>query len=83
VSEARTYRPEIVLLDIGLPEMSGYDVCRALRAQPGGRDVAIVAVTGLGQDADRARARDAGFSAHLVKPVSYAQIVDLITSLAV
>jgi len=81
VNRARTYKPQIVLLDIGLPEMSGYEICRQLRAQPGGRDVAIVAVTGWGQDADRQRTRDAGFSDHIVKPVSYAELLELLARL--
>jgi CheY-like chemotaxis protein len=61
--------PDILLLDIGLPGMSGYDVAQALRALPEGRAMRIIALTGYGQDADRERSRAAGFDAHLVKPV--------------
>ena len=62
-------RPDVVLLDIGLPGMSGYEVCRAIREVPWGRDIVLVAVTGWGQEDDRVRSREAGFDAHIVKPV--------------
>ncbi|HEU4438068.1 MAG TPA: CHASE3 domain-containing protein [Methylomirabilota bacterium] len=62
-------RPEVVLLDLGLPGMSGYDVARHLRAQPENRDLRLVALTGYGTDADRVKTRAAGFDVHLAKPV--------------
>ena len=52
---AASFRPEIVLLDIGMPKMSGYEVCRRMREQPGGKDVVIVAITGWGQEEDKRR----------------------------
>ncbi|HVL55102.1 MAG TPA: response regulator, partial [Burkholderiaceae bacterium] len=58
-----------VVLDIGLPGINGYDVARQLRQHPALGAVALVALTGYGQDADRSRARDAGFDHHLTKPV--------------
>ena len=61
--------PQVVLLDIGLPGMDGYEVARRLRAAPETRGALLVAVTGYGQEGDRARAREAGFDHHLVKPV--------------
>ena len=64
----RAYQPEIVLLDIGLPKMDGYEVARRLRAQEGTRRALLVALTGYGQEEDRRRAAEAGFDAHLVKP---------------
>jgi CheY-like chemotaxis protein len=64
---ARSYRPHVVLLDIGLPGMDGYAVARTLRGEFG-RDMRLVAVTGYGQDEDRRKALAAGFDAHLVKP---------------
>jgi len=67
---ARVRSPEIVLLDIGLPGLSGYDVVRQLREDPRTRGATIVAVTGYGQEADRLRALEAGFDQHLVKPVA-------------
>jgi CheY-like chemotaxis protein/anti-sigma regulatory factor (Ser/Thr protein kinase) len=61
--------PEVVFLDLGLPGMSGYDVARQLRAQPQTRDLRLVALTGYGTEADRAKSRAAGFDVHLAKPV--------------
>jgi PAS domain S-box-containing protein len=66
---APEFKPEVVLLDIGLPEMDGYEVARRLRAQNGTHRMRLVAVTGYGQPADRRRARAAGFDEHMVKPV--------------
>ncbi|MET0505000.1 MAG: response regulator [Luteibacter sp.] len=69
VEAALGFRPHVVLLDVGMPSMSGYDVCRALRRNAELRDMAIVAQTGWGQDADKAATAEAGFDYHLVKPV--------------
>jgi two-component system CheB/CheR fusion protein len=69
IEEARRFRPEIVLCDIGLPHgMDGYDVARALRADPDLSGVCLIALTGYGQDEDRRRSQEAGFDAHLTKP---------------
>ncbi len=62
-------RPDVVLLDIGLPGMSGYEVAQHLRAQPSFRDLTVIAMTGYGQDEDRRRSRAAGFDLHLTKPL--------------
>ncbi len=64
---AESFRPEVALLDIGLPVMDGYELARRLRSQNGA--VRLIAVTGYGQESDRARSRAAGFDAHMVKPV--------------
>jgi two-component system CheB/CheR fusion protein len=77
---AREFRPEIVLLDIGLPGMSGYDVARALRARPENRGVVLAAVTGYGQEEDRRQAREAGFDCHLTKPLAPNALTAFITS---
>jgi CheY-like chemotaxis protein len=61
--------PAVVLLDIGMPGMDGYEVARRLRCQPESRDVVLVAVTGYGEEEDRQRAREAGFNYHMTKPV--------------
>lgn len=75
---AAEQHPEVVLLDIGMPEMNGYEVAAALRAIPGMDGVALVAVTGYGTEEDRRRARDAGFDAHLVKPVDPEEVRQLL-----
>src|SRR5205085_2837276 len=66
---AAAFRPEIALLDIGLPGMTGYELARAMRAQPENRDTVLIAVTGYGQEEDRRMSHNAGFDRHLVKPV--------------
>ncbi len=77
---ARSYRPEVVLLDIGLPQMDGYEVARRLRQQPWGRAVRLIALTGWGQEQDRQRAREAGLDEHLVKPVEPAALERLLAA---
>ncbi len=69
VEEAKAFRPNVILLDIGMPNMNGYEACRLIRAQDWGRGIRIVALTGWGQSEDRERSRAAGFDHHLVKPV--------------
>jgi PAS domain S-box-containing protein len=72
------FKPEVVLLDIGLPEMDGYEVARRLRAQNGRHRMRLVAVTGYGQPADRRRAHAAGFDEHMVKPVEPTALQDFL-----
>jgi CheY-like chemotaxis protein len=69
LASAVEFLPDVVLLDIGLPEMSGYDVAREIRRRPSLKDLVLVAITGFGQTADRTRAEQAGFDYHLLKPV--------------
>ena len=78
---AQRFRPEVVLLDIGLPRMNGYDVCRRIREQPWGSDMILIALTGWGQAEDKRRAQDAGFDEHMVKPVDHATLMKLLASL--
>jgi PAS domain S-box-containing protein len=78
--EAALHTPDAVLLDIGLPGMSGYDVCRELRRQPWGARAVILAMTGWGQQEDRRRSSEAGFDAHLVKPVEHETLLDALAS---
>jgi CheY-like chemotaxis protein len=75
LQRAEAFSPDVVLLDIGLPQMNGYEVCRRLRARYG-TALRIVAMTGWGQDEDRRRSGEAGFDLHLVKPVDPAVLVD-------
>ncbi len=78
VKVAEAFRPELVLLDIGLPKLNGYDVARRIRQQPWGRDVILVALTGWGQDEDRRRSQEAGFNFHIVKPLELAALEKLL-----
>jgi CheY-like chemotaxis protein len=64
------FEPDVILVDLGMPEMDGYEVCRRIRAAPGHRQTLIVALTGWGQDEDRERSKHAGFDHHLVKPLN-------------
>ena len=78
---AEQFQPEVILLDIGLPEMNGYDVCQKIRTQPWGRDMVIIALTGWGQDEDRRKSKEAGFNGHMVKPAELSKLERLIGSL--
>ncbi|AUX27190.1 hypothetical protein SOCEGT47_077710 [Sorangium cellulosum] len=78
IEAARAGRPELILLDIGLPGMDGYEVVRRLRAAPELQRAYIAAVSGYGQDQDRRRSREAGFDAHLTKPVASDQLLELV-----
>ena len=73
--------PEVVLLDIGMPMLDGYEVARRIRAQPWGQRITLVALTGWGQDSDRRRSREAGFDSHLVKPLDLETLTDLLARL--
>jgi PAS domain S-box-containing protein len=78
---AECFRPHLVLLDIGLPRLDGYGVCRRIRDQPWGKDMRIIALTGRGQDGAHRRSRETGFDGHLVKPVDPADLRQLLTEL--
>jgi CheY-like chemotaxis protein len=71
VAAAASFRPEIVLLDIGLPKLNGYEAAQRIREEPWGRGMKLIALTGWSQDEDRQKSRDAGFDLHLVKPVEF------------
>jgi CheY-like chemotaxis protein len=81
VDAATDFRPEVILLDIGLPGLTGHEVCRRIRGQPWGRRIVMVALTGWGQDEDRRRSREAGFDHHFVKPVDPAVLAELLDAL--
>jgi CheY-like chemotaxis protein len=74
--------PDVVLLDIGLPALNGYEVCRRVRERPSGRAAIVLALTGWGQEEDRRLSREAGFDGHLVKPVDFNALVTLMDSVA-
>jgi DNA-binding response OmpR family regulator len=71
---AEAFRPDVMLLDIGLPRLNGYDTCRRVREEPWGKGMFIIAVTGWGQENDRRRSREAGFDHHMVKPLDFAEL---------
>jgi len=77
LATAAEFQPEVVLLDIGLPGMDGYEVARHLRAQPKMEGALIVALTGYGKEEDVQRSRDAGFDHHIVKPADLALLSKL------
>lgn len=74
------FAPEVVILDIGLPGMSGLELAREMRARDVTKTALMIALTGYGGDADRQKSRDAGFDHHLVKPVSFTAIEDVIAA---
>jgi signal transduction histidine kinase len=79
---ATRVRPDLVLLDIGMPGMDGYEVARRIRSQPWGRSATLVALTGWGQESDRKRSRDAGFDTHCIKPLDPQRLSMLLASLS-
>jgi PAS domain S-box-containing protein len=81
IEAAERVRPDVVLLDIGLPRLNGYEACRRIRQEPWGKDLVLVALTGWGQDEDRQQSREAGFNAHMVKPIDHDALVKLLASL--
>jgi signal transduction histidine kinase len=80
LEEIPSFRPDVILLDIGMPEMDGHEVARRLRALPEGRDVLLIALTGWGQDDDCRRSCEAGFDHHLVKPVELSVLNELLVA---
>lgn len=81
LEEAQTFLPDMMLLDIGLPKLDGYEVARRLRQEPEGDRMMLLAMTGYGQEEDRRRSRDAGFDHHLVKPVDLDKLRGLLLSI--
>jgi PAS domain S-box-containing protein len=81
VAAARRFRPEVVLCDIGLPEMDGYEVAAALRQEPSTRGVALIGITGYGQEEDKHRSQEAGIDLHLTKPVDPEELLRYLNGL--
>lgn len=81
VSLAAEFQPDIVLLDIGLPTLNGYEAARQIRQQPGGQDRMLIALTGWGQDEDHRRSKEAGFDHHLTKPVDFTVLRQLLSTI--
>lgn len=78
---AKRFRPDAMLLDIGMPKLNGYDACRAIRELPGGDQMVLIAISGWGEDNARKRTQEAGFDAHMVKPVNYEDVLKLVDQL--
>jgi len=78
VDLAEEFRPQVVLMDIGMPQLNGYEATRRIRDQPWGRDMTIIALTGWGQETDRALSKEAGCDGHLVKPVNLPDLEKLL-----
>ncbi len=81
VEAAATFKPEVVLLDIGLPKLNGYEVARKIREQPWGQAMVLIALTGWGQEEDRQKTKEAGFNTQLVKPVKHSILIKLLAEL--
>ena len=71
VAAAKAHQPDVIVMDIGMPGMDGYDAARMIRQEPGAEKIVLIALTGWGQITDKNRASLAGFDHHLVKPVDY------------
>jgi len=78
VEKAAAVKPDVILLDIGLPKLNGFEAARKIREQPWSKDAVLVALTGWGQDEDRQRSKEAGFNAHMVKPVELPALLNLL-----
>jgi signal transduction histidine kinase len=81
VEAAGRFRPDVMLLDIGLPKMNGYDVAHAIRQRPWGKSIILIAVTGWGQEEDKRKSKEAGFDRHMVKPMEPRILMELIAEI--
>ena len=82
IDVARSFRPEFVFLDIGLPGMDGFEVCKRLKREPGLEGARVIAITGYGLEGDRRQSREAGFDHHFTKPVDPQKLLGLLASRA-
>jgi signal transduction histidine kinase len=81
ISASASFRPDVVLMDLGMPKLDGYEAARAIRRDAGGGDVVLIALTGWGGELDRRMSQEAGFDRHLVKPVVPTELLALLSSL--
>jgi CheY-like chemotaxis protein len=75
---AQAFRPEVMFLDIAMPRLNGYDVARRIRSQQWGRELSLIAMTGMARAEDEREALEAGFNHHLVKPVEFESVMELL-----
>lgn len=80
IEAAENLRPQVIILDISMPDLDGYQTCRLIREQPWGRNMLLIALSGYGQAEDKRRSAEAGFDAHLVKPVDLPSLNELLAS---
>ena len=78
MAAANDYNADVVLLDIGLPELDGYEVAKRIRQQPTHKNTVLVAMTGYGQESDRQQSKEAGFDHHLVKPADFGKVLEIL-----
>lgn len=78
IEKAEIFKPNVILLDIGLPKKNGYEVCRAIKREDWGSHIRILALTGWGQEEDRRKSKEAGFDGHLVKPVDHSRLLSML-----
>ena len=77
---AEQFRPDVAILDIGLPKVNGYDLAKQIREKPWGRDIVLVALTGWGQEEHRRRSAESGFNHHLTKPVELEVLQEILST---
>ncbi len=80
---AEKFRPDVAVLDIAMPKLNGYDAARMIREQPWGKSMVLIALTGWGQQQDRRLTKEAGFDAHLTKPIKYESLLEVLTHVSV
>ncbi len=80
---AREFHPQVIMLDIGLPGLNGYEVAKQIRAEPDGKEILLIALTGYGQESDRRSSRNAGFDHHLVKPARFDELLQILATVKV
>jgi CheY-like chemotaxis protein len=81
LTAAEAFLPDVILLDIGLPKLNGYEVCHHIRQQSWGQSMVLIALTGWGQEEDKMKSKEAGFNFHMVKPVEAADLAKLLDGL--
>jgi CheY-like chemotaxis protein len=81
VEEAKKFQPDVILLDLGLPKLNGLETAKLIRKQSWGKDMTLVALTGWGQQEDRRHTQEAGFNYHLVKPIDYAFLQNILAGI--
>jgi CheY-like chemotaxis protein len=81
IEAAEQFRPQVILMDVGMPRLNGYEATRRIREQPWGQSVTVIALTGWGQERDRVKSQEAGCDGHLVKPVNIPDLENLLAEL--